>query len=399
MKTSTSSLRVIVTGLLAQYPLGGVSWDYIQYVIGLKQLGHDVYYFEDTGQWPFNPREGGTAKDCQFNVAYLSQLMNQFGLGENWAYRFPWEAQWFGMPDARRREILRTADLLINVSGTLERPEEYRAIPRMVYIDSDPIFTQIKLARGQQDFRRLLDAHDVHFTFGETLPGSLDKDGYDWLATRQPIVLSEWRCRQEPRNVFTTVMNWTSYKPIEFMGQTYGQKDVEFERFMDLPSMVPDTSLEIAINSGKTRRTPRVLLSRKGWIVVHPDDVCPDLASYRRYIQTSKAEWSVAKNGYVVGRSGWFSCRSACYLAAGRPVIVQDTNFSDVIPVGEGILPFTTLAEAAAAIRAVNADYSRHSRAATAIAETYFDSTLILDRLIGLAAGQTTQTSKPLGTI
>ena len=159
---------------------------------------------------------------------------------------------------------------------------------------------------------------------------------------------------------------------------------------MDLPSMLRESSLEIAVNTGKTRRTPRALLSRKGWIVVHPDDVCLDLESYRRYVESSKGEWSVAKNAYVVGRSGWFSCRSACYLAAGRPVVVQDTKFSNILPVGEGILAFTTVEEAAAAIHEVYENYSRHSQVAREIAETYFDSNQVLNRIIEIADQRTT---------
>ena len=162
-------LKIIVTGLIAQYPLGGVTWDYIQYVLGLKQLGHDVYYIEDTGQWPYNPLEGGIAKDCGFNVEYLATVMERFGLGDRWAYCFPWESLWFGMADAKRDDLLQTAEVLINVSGTLALPENYRHIPRLVYIDTDPVFTQVKLARGQDDFRRMVERHDVHFSFGEHL--------------------------------------------------------------------------------------------------------------------------------------------------------------------------------------------------------------------------------------
>jgi hypothetical protein len=182
-------------------------------------------------------------------------------------------------------------------------------------------------------------------------------------------------------------MNWTSYNPVVYNGQTYGQKDVEFLRFLALPSRVIPTVCEIAVNAGKTRRTPRPLLVHKGWRVVDPEVVCPDLESYRHYIETSKAEWSVAKNGYVVGQAGWFSCRSACYLAAGRPVVVQDTGFGAVLPVGEGLLSFTTLEEAVAAIQDAEANYARHAKAARAIAEAYFDSDKVLTRMITEALG------------
>lgn len=378
-----------MTGLIAQYPLGGVTWDYLQYVLGLSQLGHDVYYLEDTGLWPFNPQEGGVAKDCSFNVDYLASVMDRFGLQDKWLYRFPWQNQWYGLSEQKRKELIKTADLLINVSGTLANPEEYRSAKRLVYIDSDPVFTQVKLARGQVDFQRMVDIHDVQFSFGECLSDQVPETGHIWRPTRQPVVLAEWHPSVEHRNVFTTVMNWTSYKPVTFDGQTYGQKDVEFERFMELPGRVPGTQLEIAINAGKTRRTPRDRLKRSGWSVVDPDSVCPDTESYRDYIESSKAEWSAAKNGYVVGQAGWFSCRSACYLAAGRPVVAQDTGYGCVLPVGEGLLAFNTLEEALEAIQDVEQHYDRHAEAARAIADSYFDSDKILTRLVDEALAQT----------
>ncbi len=387
-----SSIRTVVTGLIAQYPLPGVTWDYLQYPLGLKRLGHDVYYLEDTGRWPYNPVRGGVGADCAYNVEYLAGIMSRFGLGDRWAYRFPGGTlqgggavppQWFGLDDARREAILGSADLLINVSCTLARPEEYRAVRRLAYIDSDPVFTQVKLARGQADFRKLVDAHDLHFSFGESLSNAVPKTGHCWRPTRQPIVLSQWRPSPPRRRAFTTVMNWTSYNLVNHDGQTYGQKDIEFRRFVDLPGMVAPSVLEVAVNdASKNGRTPVGLLAHKGWRVVNPGEVCPDVDSYRDYIESSLAEWSVAKNGYVLGQPGWFSCRSACYLAAAKPVVVQDTGVAGVLPVGEGILPFRTLDEAAAAVREVERNYEQHSRAARAIAEEYFDSDKVLAQLI-----------------
>ena len=375
-------LRIIVTGLIGQYPLGGVTWDYIQYATGLMRLGHDVYYLEDTGQHPFNPLEGGISGECDFNVSYLREVMARFDMEDRWAYHFPWDSQWFGLADDKREAVVRSADVLINVSGVLAYPEKYRHIPWLVYIDSDPVFTQVKLARGQVDFQRMLETHDIHFSFGERLSDAVPKTAFDWRPTRQPVVLDEWHQGGPARDVYTTVMNWTSYKQLEYRGTTYAQKDVEFERFIDLPGRVPEVSLEIAVNTGKTRRTPRGLLERKGWHVVHPDQVCPDVQGYRSYITHSRAEWSIAKNGYVQGQSGWFSCRSACYLAAGRPVVVQDTGFSKVLPTGTGIVPFSTLQEAIDGIGDVERRYASHCRAAREIAEQYFDSSLVLTKLL-----------------
>jgi hypothetical protein len=378
-----SRLRIVVTGLIAQYPLGGVAWDYLHYVLGLARLGHDVYYVEDTGEWPYNPVEGGVSEGCAYNVAHLRTLMERFGLGDRWAYRFPWQEQWFGLPDARREDVLASADLLVNVSGTLERPEAYRGIPRLAYIDSDPVFTQVRLAMDPGPFRALVDAHDVHFSFGETLArADVPATGHTWRPTRQPIVLSEWPVQAARRSAFTTVMNWTSYAAVGFDGRTYGQKDVELTRFLDLPRRVAPTVLELAVAEGKTDRTPRELLLRHGWRLVDPAVACPDLDSYRDYVSSSRAEWSVAKHGYVAGAAGWFSCRSACYLAAGKPVVVQDTGFSAVLPTGEGLLAFGTMDEAVEAIAAVERDHDRHARAARDIAEAYFDAATVLTRFV-----------------
>jgi hypothetical protein len=380
-----SGLRIVVTGQIAQYPLGGVTWFYLHYVLGLARLGHEVWYVEDSGQWPYNPSADGLVEDCAYNVSYLDGVMTRFGLAGRWAYRFPWESRWFGLAEDERREAIESADLLVNVSGTLERPWEYRAARRLAYVDTDPVFTQVKLARGQDDFRKLVDAHDVHFTYGERNSDAVPETGHRWLPTRAPVVLSEWRTDAEPRDVFTTVMNWTSHNSVEFGGVSFGQKDEEFREYMDLPGQVEPLGLELALGSGKNQPPPRDLLAHKGWQLVDPNDVCPDLDSFRAYTETSKGEWGVAKNGYVRGQSGWFSERSARYLAAGRPVVVQETGFSDVLPVGEGILPFTTLDEAARAIREVERDYDRHAGAARAIAEQHFDSDEILARLVAEA--------------
>jgi hypothetical protein len=409
---TTQRLRIVVTGLIAQHPwLGGVAWDYAQYAAGLHRLGHDVYYVEDSGEWPYTRNGGPTgndwiAHDCTPNVAHLANVMERFGMTDRWAYRFPIKPRWFGMAHAKRREILRSADLLVNVSGSLKRPSDYRAVRRLAYIDSDPVFTQIKLALplGHLKFQKRVSAHDVHFSFGEPSPGALAATPYTWRSTRQPILLSDWSSPPEARPTYTTIMSWASYRPVRYRGQRYGQKDVEFRRFIRLPAQAPDVSFEVALNSTnhavwetngapdqsgsagsdcRPRYLPAAdLMAIAGWNVIDAGATCSDLDGYRSYIQRSRAEWSIAKQGYVKGRSAWFSCRSACYLAAGRPVVVQDTGFSRVIPTGIGVLAFNTLEEATAAVAEVESRYDRHARAAREIAATYFDSDKVLVDLV-----------------
>lgn len=391
-----SRLRIIVSGLIAQYPVGGVTWDYLQYVLGLRDLGHDVYYLEDSDQWPYHPLEGGLGKDGAFNAAYLAGVMARFGLADRWAYRFPggslpngtvFPEVWFGLSDEHRRTVVQSAELLINVSSGVGDPARYGEVRRLAYVDTDPVFTQIR-AMAEPDFHDHIDAHQVHFSYGECLSDVADggavvpDTGHRWRPMRKPIALAEWHPSSPHRDVFTTVMNWTSYHDVTYRGQSYGQKDEEFVRFADLPGRVAPTALELAVGSGLTRRAPLDLLTQQGWRLVDPMRACPDLGSYRRYIESSKAEWTVAKHGYVLGQVGWFSGRSACYLAAGRPVVVQDTGFASALPVGEGILGFRTVDEAAAAIADVNGDYLRHAKAARDIAEQCFDATKVLSRLI-----------------
>lgn len=404
-----SSLRIIVTGLIAQHPqLGGITWHYLQYLLGLKQLGHDVYYFEDSGEHPYNLDGGRSGNDwiasnCTYNTSYLSRIMTRFGLENKWAYQFPKNSEWFGLSDSQREKALNSADLLINVSGTLEKPTNYRQIPQLVYIDTDPVITQIKMTVGNKDFLKRIKAHDTHLSFGETLSaGKFDK-GIDWQPTRQPIVLSEWKPSSLRNERYTTVMSWTSYAPLTYAGQTYGQKDVEFRRYLELPNRVAPVEMEIALGrtqhlewqdddlnlspeiveliSDKSNWTAQDLLRKTGWRVVDSIDTCGDLDSYHDYIQSSKAEWSVAKNAYVLGQPGWFSERSACYLASGRPVVVQETGFSRVLPTSKGILPFNNIQEAVDAILEIESNYDRHSEAARNIAEDYFDSDKVLTHL------------------
>jgi len=387
-------LRVVVAGLMGQYPIGGVTWDYIQYLLGLQALGHDVFYVEDSEQWPYDAQAGGLGRAGDSNAAYLSGVMDHFGLGERWAYRFPggslpsgevFPERWFGLSDARRRDVLGGADLLINVSSGVGDPGRYREISRLAYVDTDPVFTQIRAVQDDH-FKQHLDGHDLHFSYGECASPAVPETGHRWLPMRKPIALDQWHPQAERRDVFTTVMNWTSYENVVWRGHAYGQKDSEFPAYLGLPERVAPTQIELAIGAGKTRRAPRQELEDAGWLLVDPMTACPDLASYRHYIESSAGEWTVAKGGYVEGYCGWFSGRTACYLAAGRPVVVQDTGFEPVLPVGEGLIAFRNPEEAAAGIREVAADWARHARAARAIAEAYFDAGALVQRIIDAAS-------------
>jgi hypothetical protein len=379
----TRGVRIIVSGAIAKYHMGGMTWHHLQYVLGLARLGHDVYYLEDTRAGiRQRPRLGLAPSSAQARSAYLARVMERFGLGDRWAYCDK-HGEWAGLSEQRRRAAISSADLLVNLSGLLARPEAYREVPRLGFVDTDPIFNQMKLAGGDPVFRSMVDVHDVHFSFGERLADTTLNTAHDWIPTRQPIVLAEWSSPSSPRDVFSTIMSWRVRSATRVhAGDEYGEKDVELLRFADLPERVAPAKLELALNRGKGHRAPVELLASKGWRLADPNEECNDLDSYRDYIQSSMGEWSVAKNGYVRGRPGWFSERTACYLAAGRPAVVQDTGFPSILPVGEGLFAFRTVEEAADAILDVVAHYGRHSRAARAIATEYFDSDKVLTKLV-----------------
>jgi hypothetical protein len=378
-------MRIVVTGLVGQYAFGGVAWDYLQYVEGFRQLGHDVYYLEDTEMWPYDPIKDIISAEAGYNVDYLRGVMEKLGLADRWIYRSAPDASYHGHTEAAAKEICATADLYLNVSGCGWLRPEYLSIPCKVFLDSDPMFTQVALASGKQDVIDRIRAHNKHFTFAENIGAAdcrIPAAGFDWIPTRQPIVLDWWELPAEsPRDVFTTVMNWVSYKSCEYNGETWGQKDVEFLKFVDLPERTAQ-KFEIAMGMGPGMKRPTEMLQQKGWQIIEPAERLPDPWTYREYLRRSKGEWSVAKEGYVKSRSGWFSCRSACYLALGRPCVLQDTGWSNVYPTGRGLFAYQTIDEAIAGIEAVNTDYAAHSRAAQQLAGQMFDARRVLADLI-----------------
>ncbi len=377
-------MRIIVTGLVGQYAFGGVAWDYLQYVAGLQQLGHDVWYLEDTEIWPYDPIKATITDDCSYNVNYLRTVMERLNLGDQWTYRNGANGSHHGRPEADLLAFCRDADVFLNISGCGWMRPAYAAIPRRVFLDSDPLFTQVNFKPD------VLRTHNFHFSFAENI-GQPDCRiptlGLRWRTTRQPVVLDWFPFSTAPhRDYWTTVMNWVSYKPVTHGGETWGQKDVEFGKFFDLPARTSQ-KIELACGLGPGKKRPTDLLLAKGWQIVEPDEKLPDPWTYRDYLAASKGEWSVAKEGYVKSRSGWFSCRSACYLALGRPCVLQDTAWAKVYPTGLGLLAFHTLDEAAAALDRVAGDYENHRRAARRLAEEYFDARRVLDQLLDELSG------------
>jgi hypothetical protein len=379
-------MRIIVTGLLGQYAFGGVTWDYIQYLLGFRALGHDVWYLEDSGAWPYDPVKQTITDDCSYNVGYLAGIMTEFGFDDRWVYRNGADGTFHGAGEAVARDLIKNGDLIVNVSSAGWLRDYDFGVKHQMFIDGDPMFCQVGLLDPKNaEYAARVRAHDSHFTFGLNVgaPDCLAPDvGIGWKKTVQPIALDRWLMqRDDAPDRFTTVMNWASYAPVEWEGHRYGQKDLEFEKFKLLPQCTPQP-LVMAMGQGVGSKRPTAELRALGWTILEAGEALPDHTSYHEFLRTSKAEWSVAKHGYVAARTGWFSCRTACYLALGRPAVVQETGWSRHLPAGNGVLAFTTVEEAVAAIADVNDRYAEHQAAARALAEEYFEAAKVCQDLL-----------------
>ena len=379
-------MRIIITGLVGQYPFGGVIWDYLQYLLGFRSLGHQVLYLEDSGAWPYDPAAGTITDDCSFALQSLHKIFTDFDLAESWVYRNGADGKFHGAGEKVAREWLRRGDLLVNVSSAGWLRDYDLRVGHRMFIDGDPMFCQIGLLDGSNPLYagRLRD-HDSHFTFGLSV-GQPDcpvpVDGITWRPTVQPVAIDQWPVTPVSADApWTTVMNWASYKPKVWEGRTYGQKNLEFNRFRDLPSKT-NVPLRLAMGLGVDGLRPAEELRKLGWDLVEPQEAVPDHRAYRSFLTNSRGEWSVAKQGYVEGKTGWFSCRTACYLAAGRPAVVQETGWSRHIPSGRGVLPFTTVEEAAEGLARVTRNYSEHSKAAREIALEFFEAKKVCQDLL-----------------
>ena len=380
---ATTRLRIIVLGYIVRFPLGGMAWHYLQYVMGLARLGHDVYFVEDSDDYPscYDPARHVTDTDPTYGLRFAGRVFEQMGLADKWAYHDAHTSRWHGPCAGGINDICGTADLLINVSGANPLRPSMLSVPHRVFLDTDPVFEQVRQLTVPSRKKRALE-HTAYFSFGENIGSdrsAIPDDGLPWQPTRQPVVLDAWPVT--PGSVgsrFTTIMQWDSYQTRVYDGIEYGMKSRSFEPYMDLPDKVGST-LELALGSPTA---PRPLLRSNGWRLRDPLEVTIDCWTYQDYIQQSKGEFSVAKHGYVVGRSGWFSERSAAYLASGRPVVTQDTGISDWLQTGEGVIAFKTPQEAVDGIDRVNSRYEDHCRAARELAACFFDSNKVLTRLI-----------------
>ncbi len=378
-----SALRIVVAGYIVGGPLGGLVWHHFQYILGLKRLGHEVLFVEDSNDYAscYNPETNDLSTNPEYGIRFIENIFSKYELGNNWAYYNAHTKNWLGQTNETVKKFCDSAEVFLNLSGINPMREYFQKIPLRVLIDTDPVFTQIRhLTNATASI--LAEKHNRFFTFGENFDEadcSIPDDSFPWKPTRQPVVMDVWQSAPKKINgPWTTVMQWDSYKEVEYNGKHFRMKSASFEPYLNLPSIVPD-SIELAIGN---ETAPKEKLLKYGWLLTNPLTVTRTPESYKKYIQQSKGEWSIAKHGYVSSRSGWFSERSTCYLACGLPVIIQDTGFSKFMKTGEGLISFTTMDEALAAFITINQDYKRHCQAAKNIAEEYFNSDKVLDHLL-----------------
>ena len=370
--------------------MAGSALSWLQYVLGLRALGHDVLYLEDAGGWFYDHLTLEMIRNVAIPVSHLSNLMNSFDLHESWTF-VDEERREYGLGGARLRDFLSSADLLIHVTGamSLKYDPAYMKIPVRAYVDTDPGFIQARVASGNKRDLEHLNDHTVHFSFGGNIGRkgcAVPATGHDWRPTVQPIFLPLWSEQPVPPKgaPFTTIVKWDpgGHGPMPFKGRVLGAKHGEFAKFVTLPQHL-NRPLEIAMAG----RAPIADLESFGWQCRSGPEVSSTIAVYQKYIRDSAGEWSVAKNAYVTLNTGWFSDRSAAYLASGRPVVLQSTGFKEWLPCGIGLLTFTTLAEAIEAIRAVDSAAASHCRAARDLALSHFESSVVLSRLIEICFG------------
>jgi hypothetical protein len=384
--------RIVVMGFMGSMPIAGVIWQHVHYVVGLQRLGHDVYYIEDSARLPYNPETFEVNDEFDYAAKVLDRLAGEFDFKNRWAFcaRYLKNNPTAGLPLKKIRQLYRDADAILNICGTQEFNDDLLKSDRIIYVESDPGVEQIKIDQGVKSTIDYLSRHHALFTFGEnvgTKKFPVPRHGFKWHATRQPIVTHLWKTNRVPKRaaVFTSIANWSTsgLKDITWRGRKYlWSKSREFLRFATAPKRAGET-FELATNIQD--RCAREKFERNGWRLVSPLQMSIDYWHYRDYIQQSKGEFTAAKDQYVRLNTGWFSDRSACYLAAGRPVITQETGFTKNYGGDAGLLAFRSLGEIADAVKKINADYPKHSGAARQIAREIFEAEKVLKSLLDRA--------------
>jgi hypothetical protein len=374
-------MNIVLAGIMGRYPYGGVAWCSLMYLLGLRQLGHDVWYLEDTGECNYDPAANTKATDPKYALDFIRDTLAPHDLAEQWCY-IDYSGKYHGHSRENWLRICRDADLFLDLSGGCWFwRDEYASIPFSAFIDSDPAFTQLAIAQGVSWYVKFFSRFNTLFTFGRNIGTQrcgVPTAPFRWEHTWQPVIMDEWLPSPLlPKPCFTTVMTWK----IESFGSIGGNKDQEFGKILDLPART-HVALELAING------PQNYLREHGWRCRDAFAVSSTPHLYRDYLRNSRGEFSVAKHTYVSTNSGWFSDRTECYLACGRPAVVQDTGWSEHIPSGDGLFAFRSADAAKAALEAVDANYAHHSRAARELAQACFSAEVVLPDLLEKATSR-----------
>ena len=375
-------LRIVFAGMIAADPFqGGATWAVLQYLLGFRQLGHQITFIEPIAASKLHPKN--VPLEASHNARYFTQVSRDFGLDRDAALLLAGSHQTVGLSYEELLGRTGQADLLFNVSGMLTDPALLEKIPCRVYLDLDPAFVQLWDAVCKIDMH--LSGHTHFVTVGQAigLPGcDVPTGGRTWLGTFQPVVLEQWPVAGAmEREAFTTVGNWRGYGSIEHAGRHYGQKVHSWRPLFGLPKMTTE-KFALALSIHPEEKKDVQGLRANGWELLDAEELAGSPERYHRFVQGSKGELGVAKSGYVVSRCGWFSDRSACYLASGRPVIAQETGFSQFLPTGRGLYSFTNTDDVLGAIDEINRDYAGQRRAAREVAEQFFDSDRVLAKLL-----------------
>lgn len=378
--------RVVLLGAMSSMPVAGVVWQVVHYLAGLERLGYEAYYVEAHARTPAMLMTTPADDSSELAAAWIHRQLSRFGLGKRWAFHaLHADGRYFGMSRSELDVLYREAAAIINLHGATEPREELTRTGRLVYLETDPVQLQVEIAAGEARTLAFLDAHSAFFTFAANY-GHPDcllpvTDRYPFIPTRQPVVLDYWVNEAPAGAHFTTIGNWKQmWRPVEIGGELLTwSKHLEFEKVRLLPRLTGAT-FELALSTIDLADVEA--LEAEGWRVRNALDVSTDVDDYRAFISSSTGEFTVAKEQNVRLRTGWFSDRSASYLASGRPVVTQDTGYELTLPAGEGLLPFSGQADAADAIRSVTADWPRHSSAARKIAREHFAHDVVLSPLL-----------------
>ncbi len=384
--------RIIFAGYLVRYPVGGYAWQMAHYLLGLRSLGHDIWFYEDTGELncdlAYNPLTNEFATSYEYGIKATANFFSKIGFGDHWLFFDVDRGLKYGPGANRIDTLLHESDLLVSFGPVNRIPIELFRERPSIFIDSDPVYLQLKLDKGDRSLAAILDAHTLHFTFGENIGkagSSLPTGGYMWHPTRQPITMGLWENAESLGRAYTTVGTWNSKgRDLEYQGETFKWcKRSEWCRFLDVPQRTTKT-FELAMDVDSVPGDVE-LLTAKGWHIVDPIQTSIDPWRYRDYLRGSRGEFTVAKDMNVRLRSGWFSDRAACYLAAGRPVVEQDTGFGQVLPLGPGLHAFNTVDEATEAVQMIERDYDRASAHASEVAREYFAADRVLGPMLSQA--------------